>query len=356
MKLTLLKQRLLVCCLYSGLLVLTVSLLLVSASSAQFDNTMIAFASDRGWDWKVDVGKVNIEIYLMNPGGEQIRQLTEAPGYDQEPAWSPAGQKITFVSHRDQVQLIAEDEFFRGEIYVISVDGTNPINLTQSLEKPDIGPSWSPDGQQIAFTSVKLFDKPIVVGGLPIFGNLDIWVIHVNGGNPRNLTDHDARDSTPDWSPDGQQIAFTSNRAGNFEIYVMDSDGANLIRLTFHRANDGIPDWSPDGQQIAFTSDRNGSFDIYVMNSDGTNPINLTKHAAEDSNPSWSPDGTQIAFDSDRDGNSEIYVMDADGANPINLTNNPAWDSGPSWGPVPTLNVSPKRKLTTTWGKLKAPH
>ena len=312
MKLTLLKQRLLVCYLYSGLLVLTVCILLVSASPAQLGKTMIAFASDRNWDWNVDVGKVNIEIYLMNPDGEQIRQLTEAPGYDEGPAWSPAGQKITFVSHRDQVQLIAEDEVFRGEIYVINVDGTNPINLTQSLEKPDIYPNWSPDGQRIVFTSVKLLDRPIFVGGRPILGNLDIWVMDADGGNPRNLTDHDARDSTPDWSPDGQQIAFSSDRGGNLEVYV--------------------------------------------MNADGTNPINLTKHLAEDSNPSWAPDGTRIAFDSDRDGNSEIYVMDADGANPINLTNNPAWDSGPSWGPAPTLNVSPKRKLTTTWGKLKAPN
>ena len=357
MILTWLKRKIQAHHLCGGLLAFAICLFLASVRPAQLDNTMIAFASDRSWDWKVDEGNVNIEIYLMNPNGAPIRQLTEAPGYDEQPAWSPDGQKITFVSHQDQLQLMAEeDDFFRGEIYLINADGTNPLNLTQSLKKPDLYPDWSPDGQQIAFTSVKLFNKPIFVGGQPNWGNLDIWVMEVDGGNPRNLTDHDARDSAPDWSPDGQRIAFTSNRNGNFDIYMMDSDGGNLIRLTIHRAKDGVPDWSPDGQQIAFTSDRDGNFDIYVMNADGTNPINLTNHLAEDTNPSWSPDGTRIAFETDRDGNFEIYVMDADGATPINLSNDPAWDSGPAWGPSSTLNVFPKRKLATMWGKLKASH
>ena len=87
-----------------GFLVLTVSFLLVSASPAQFDNTMIAFASDRNWDWKVDE-KRNSELYLMNPNGKQIRQLTEVRWSDEEPAWSRDGQKITFVSHRDMEQI-----------------------------------------------------------------------------------------------------------------------------------------------------------------------------------------------------------------------------------------------------------
>ena len=86
------------------------------------------------------------------------------------------------------------------------------------------------------------------------------------------------------------------------------------------------------------------------------NPINLTNHPAEDSNPSWSPDGTRIAFDSDRDGNLEIYVMEADGANPINLTNNPAWGQWSFLGTGANLECSPEPKLTTTWGKVKAPH
>ena len=296
-------------------------------------------------DWR------NGEIYLMNSDGKQIRQLTKHPQYDEEPAWSLDGKKITFVSFRD-IEQIPEHGIWRGEIYLMNSDGTNPINLTQSPERTDGVSSWSPDGGQIAFTSAELFNEDILASS-------DIFAMDADGGNLINLTNHDALDQTPDWSPDGLRIAFSSNRDGNWEIYVMNADGTNPINLTNHPARDGRPDWSPDGNQIALSSDRDGNLDIYVMNADGTNPINLTNHPAEDKGPAWSPDGRQIAFHSDRDRkddddkNVEIYVMNADGTNPINLTNHPAIDRGPSWEPAPTLDVSSKGKLATLWGKVK---
>ena len=95
------------------------------------------------------------------------------------------------------------------------------------------------------------------------------------------------------------QIAFQSNRDGddNWEIYVMNADGTNPINLTNHLAEDTQPDWSPDGLQIVFSSnrdgdwekDRNDNWEVYVMNADGTNPINLTNNRAWDSSPAWEP-------------------------------------------------------------------
>ena len=308
----------------------------------------------------------NGEIFVMNPDGKRVRRLTEHPQYDAVPAWSPDGQKITFMSFRDEHQIEAGG-IILGDIYVMNADGTNPINLTQSVERPESVSSWSPDGKQIAFRSAKVFKWDILF-------HSDIWVMDADGANPRNLTNHHAQDSSPDWSPDGMQIAFHSDRnrdwefdvqEKNWEVFVMNADGTNLINLTNYPAGDGSPAWSPDGRQITFSSNRDRkdaddeNVEIYVMNADGTNPINLTNHPAKDSSPDWSPDGLQIVFTSDRDRkndgtkNVEIYVMNADGTHPINLTNHPARDGSPSWGSVRPLGVSSNGRLVTLWGKVK---
>ena len=98
-----------------------------------------------------------------------------------------------------------------------------------------------------------------------------------------------------------------------------------------------MPSWSPDGQRIAFVSNREGKGDeVYVMDADGKNPHNLTNNPSYDGFSSWSPDGRRIAFTSNRgDEGYEIYVMDADGKNPRNLTNNPGINWTPDWfGPA----------------------
>ena len=349
MKLVLQNRGVPSCYLHGGLLALAMNLLLASISLAQNADTKIAFMSTRNGDG---------EIYLMNPAGKRVRRLTKDPEYDSAPAWSPDGQKITFMSFRD---LHRPGGIILAELYVMNADGTNPINLTQSPERADFSSSWSPDGKQIAFTSDEGF-KWDGGGG----SHRNIWVMDADGGNPRNLTNHHTQDEAPDWSPDGNQIAFSSNRnkdwefennvIGNWEVFVMNADGANPINLTNNLAWDSSPDWSPDGDRIAFTSDRDGNSEVYVMNADGTNPINLTNHPATEDSPDWAPDGNQIVFQSNRDGNWEIYVMNTDGANPINLTNHPAWDSSPSWESIRPLGVASNGKLVTSWGKVKRPN
>ena len=343
MKVLLLKQNLWTVYLRSGLLALAMSPLLASTSLVQNADASIAFTSTRSGQ--------KSEIYRMEADGKRVRRLTKHPKYDAGAAWSPNGQQITFVSFRDQNRIEVEG-IVLGEIYLMNADGTNPINLTQSIEKPELGASWSPDGKQIAFSSGEYFAWDDLF-------HWDIWVMEADGGNAHNLTNHHASDKAPDWSPDGKQIAFSSERAGNWEIYVMNADGTNPINLTKDPARDHGPAWSPDGEQIAFSSHRDKkdeadkNVEIYVMNSDGTNPINLTNHPAKDGHPSWSPDGERITFASNRDVNWEVYVMNADGTVPINLTQHPAWDGGPSWGPAPTLSVSSQGRLATLWGGVK---
>ena len=162
--------------------------------------------------------------------------------------------------------------------------------------------------------------------------------MNADGSGVTRLTDNDADDWSPAWSPDGRRIAFDSNRDGDFEIYVMNADGSGVTRLTDNDADDWSPAWSPDGRRIAFDSDRDGDFEIYVMNADGSGVTRLTDNDADDWSPAWSPDGRRIAFDSNRDGDFEIYVMNADGSG-ISNTGSSAVTSTP--GPTATPSPEP---------------
>ena len=309
---------------------------LISVRAQASKQSQIAFNSQRDG---------NREVYVMDVDGKNQRNLTNNPAEDAWPSWSPNGQKIAFVSDRDW------DTGLGWEIYVMDADGRNQRNLTNNPALQEYAPAWSPDGQRIAFYS----DRD---------GNPEIYVMDADGKNQLRLTNNPANDSAPAWSPDGQKIAFDTNRDGNREIYIMDADGQNQLNLTTNPAFDAGPSWSPDGQRIAFyrVDTPDGVWDgqlceIYVIDADGKNQRRLTNNNVEDMNPDWSPDGQRIAFQSDRDGNSEIYVMDADGKNPSRLTNNPAKDGGLDWfDPASARTISPvfpAGKLRATWGEIR---
>jgi len=140
----------------------------------------------------------------------------------------------------------------------------------------------------------------------------------------------------PTWSPDGREIAFVSRRerpseserarcrprCERDEIYVVGADGSGLRRLTDNWRSEREPVWSPDGRKILFTR----SSDVYVMNADGGGQRNLTRSAthphATDTAPEWSPDGRQIVFVSNRSdgGKGQVYVMNANGSSKRRLT------------------------------------
>ncbi|MFY9558375.1 MAG: winged helix-turn-helix domain-containing protein, partial [Blastocatellia bacterium] len=149
------------------------------------------------------------------------------------------------------------------------------------------------------------------------------------------LTNNNARDGVPVWSPDGSTIAFWSNRDGKNEIYVMDPDGSNVRRLTNNLADDDVPRWSPDSRKIVFDSERDGNKEIYVMDADGGNQTRLTRNDAIDSAATWSPDGSKIAFSSNRDNsypfNFDIYVMNPDGSDVRRIVDDPEYDAEPKW-------------------------
>ena len=233
----------------------------------------IAFASDRDGD---------NEIYVMDADGGNLRRLTNNSDSDKDPAWSPDGKRIAFKSDRDG--HVNVHGWATHDIYVMDADGSNQQKLTND-PADDWDPSWSPNGKRIAFTSWR--DGPF---------NIEVYVIDADGGNLQNLTNNPRDDRNPSWSPYGAHIAFSARRKGHFEnkfsitheIYVMDVDGGNQRRVTENRSNDWDPSWSPDSKRVVFVSRRNGNRDIYVMNADGLRQVRrLTKNGGNDLEPAW---------------------------------------------------------------------
>jgi Tol biopolymer transport system component len=279
-----------------------------SAAYAAFPGTngRIAFDSTRNG---------NEDIYVMNPDGSGVTQLTFDPAPDSYPEWSADGRRIVFESQRDG----------NPEIYRMNADGSGQMRLTNNTDI-DGAAAWSPDGTQIVFVSQR-------------DGNEEIYKMNANGLGQTRLTNHSGSDTQPAWSPDGTKIAFEREQSGFAQIFVMDTAGSNLLQLTFLYRNGGA-NWSPDGTQLTFHSDRECMgcgifFDIYSMNADGSDQTRLTSDLARAELPAWSPDGAKIIFESASDGNYEIYVINADGTGQMNLTNNPAVDFRSSWGPQP---------------------
>ena len=124
-----------------------------------------------------------------------------------------------------------------------------------------------------------------------------------------NLTSAASSDRNPAWSPDGRHIVFDSDRDGNWNLFVVSLDGGGLRRLTDHPASDRRGRWAPDGTRLVFDSDRGGSPGLYIRDVNGTASRVVVDGPGEDSFPDWSPDGTRVAFSSSRSGNLDIHVV-----------------------------------------------
>ncbi len=138
-------------------------------------------------------------------------------------------------------------------------------------------------------------------------------------------------------SPQNGKIVFVSDRDGNAEIYTMLEDGSNVQRLTYDDGRDFSPAWSPNGERIAFSSDRNSFMsDIYVMDESGLSLFNLTNNPdSNDTNPAWSPNGTQIVFSRSIQGISEIFIINTDGSGLTKIVDSTIRSRNmmPTWSP-----------------------
>ena len=208
------------------------------------------------------------------------------------------------------------------DIYTINVDGSGERRLTHT---PDIDglTSWSPDGQRLAFVSDR-------AGG----GNWEIYLMDSDGTHQRRLTRTPEQDEDfVAWSPDGEKLAYVTGSFGyDPSLWVMNADGSGHKK----RLVDGTwPSWSPDGEERIVYTTVSGGERLAVMNADGSGRRELPGRAYE---AAWSPDGKRFAYVSSRGmSNEDIYVMNTDGTQRTRLTKIPGDDHWPpTWSPEGT--------------------
>jgi Tol biopolymer transport system component len=210
----------------------------------------------------------------------------------------------------------------------MSFDGQNVLSRTNDPDE-DRFPSWEPNGDRIAFASNR-------------DGDYEIFRMEDNGGNVTALTQNSCLDTEPAWSPDGSKIAFTSDCSStNLEIFVVDTNGGNRTQLTTRPTRDDFhPTWSPDSQRIAFESVPTGgsahvNTQIIIMNADGSNPQQITTavQVTDLIHPAWSPNGRFLAVARvDSSGDYNVYTINlADGAVRM-VVDEPATQWSPAWG------------------------
>ncbi|STX29148.1 TolB colicin import protein [Legionella beliardensis] len=187
----------------------------------------------------------------------------------------------------------------RYSLEVADVDGYNPHSLLVS-SAPIMSPSWSPDGRQIAYVS---FEKK----------KAQIFIVSVETGRRRLVTDFMGLNGAPTWSPDGRELAVVLSKGGNPKVYSVNLTDGNLKQLTFGEAIDTEPRFSPDGRSLLFTSGRGGSPQIYKLDLALGSVSRVTYEGNYNARASYTPDQKHIAiFHRDEKSRFNIAVQDVD--------------------------------------------
>jgi TolB protein len=273
------------------------------------------------------------QIYAANPDGSGLVQLTHV-GDDRSagfPDWSPSGKRLLFT------------KFGPGgaRIWTMRADGSHQRRVAGDAKGfLDLMPNYTPDARHVVFSRC-LPDGPCAV-----------WRMAADGTHKHALTPYRAHatDAHPSVSPSGR-VAFTRYAVGGFavRVVVMGADGSNAHPVTAPRLEGGAPEWSPNGQRIAFnnhfTHCCRTDISLFTMKPDGSDVQRVTpdRFSHGDFEPAYSPEGDQLVFASDRNYPdyccNDLFVIDTDGSDE-QLLDVGMPDSGPldpDWGTSPLL-------------------
>lgn len=269
-------------------------------------------------------------LLVLGCGGEE----EQAPGPSPSPSPSPGATAVIGLptpradgEPQGKIAWVSFRDVDR-EIYVMNADGSGVTNLTNSPDSEEFDPDWSPDGKQIVFTS----DRE---------GRPWLHLMNADGSDQRPLTFGRVGDISPKWSPDGTRIAFS--RGGT--LMVMDASGSNEVTLFEPegeataapcKAGAFLGGWSPDSRRITYysASVTRGIGQVCIIDADGSNmEVVVSEPPTFHVEPAWSPDGEKIVYRRVVGDNNEVYVVDLNTREVTNLTNDPALDAEPAWSP-----------------------
>jgi Tol biopolymer transport system component len=267
------------------------------------------------------------QIYLMDLKGENVIQLTNIESGACQPAWSPNGQRLVFISPcKGQ-----EDIYYNTSLFMINADGTGLTTLDAS-PGGNFDPAWSPNGETIAFTSLRS-------------GQMEIFALNINDLSTTQITKGEAlvESRMPAWSPDGAKFIYVIKRVGVYQIWMMNADGTEpkqIIR-SGQAFNDYSPAWSPRGDLILFNQRCATSFcNPYMKSTSATDFSNeqglkVQFNVVFIENVDYSPDGFYLTYEGiGESGNIDIFYMTVSGGDRIRLTTDTSQDFDPTWRPA----------------------
>ena len=242
------------------------------------------------------------------------------------PSSSRDGKRIWFSSDRSGDAV---------EIWVMDADGGNKRQITYGTPGGNFTPVESPDGTQVAFSSLRV-----------AVGHPEVWIMNADGSKIHPLTDTPVLPGQeyvwslhPTWSGDGETIAYASTASGSTQIWVMNADGTNQEQLTdvlgLNYPDANVPSWSWDGKQITFWAGFERQYgEVWVMDPDGSNPRRVTEtpDPRNSDDPRWSPDGTKIIYGQGQAGVRDMWVIDVSGGEPALFATDIHWCV---WEPLP---------------------
>lgn len=313
-----------------------------------------------GQDW--DIAVVPLD------GSGQVVRLTSGPGNDRLPDWRPAqvAPSAAAVDASGPVMVTAaalvedagatqapgaggaslvfqSDRDGRDKLYTLDVGSGAVRALTQGADHRDEEPAWSPDGQRIAFHTNR-FDA----------GTFDIAVMQADGGGVTRVTQGQAWDQDPAWMPDGSSLVFTSEREGTGAIYRVHLADGRVERLSRTRDRAIMPAVSPDGRRVAYAVATARGFQIFVLDLATGEERQVTRVDEGACRPAWSPDGSRIAYVRMKgDAPSWLEVVDlATGQTSALADARPLWSYYPNYaadGRQVVFSVSPEHHAGEDW-------